>query len=586
MRRLSPRKPSIFAHAVIAADLPGRSWRGVALAACALAAALVISLAASGSARAQGSALATCFWEGPISTKQPSSRGFDGRNFNFPEESATYWLARFNLPSGTKLVLKGQYAHGRYESLNAYTDGAPTDALSDFETRPDPGSTNPFIAGDRRDLPNRSYSATVLDASPPADPGARSPNTLYAHPDAGKPIELLYRVYEPDRGLDLAGGTGLPHPELVHADGTVSRDDAACQEINDPDRSIPVQTTPAPEWQAAVRTPGCDPDTNPAYNPTRWERFFSLDYASLAVISDCTEQGRAARRGMAVQPKGGLYSNRDNAYVYAHLSRRFGPLLVVRAKLPTVPATYDGEKTMGSGQLRFWSLCTGESRVTTRTPGCISDRQLPIDRDRMYTVVVSRAADRPANATRGCGVGWVDWGLRGDAAGRPDYGLLIMRNMLPATSFAQAIQNVQKPGTEPQVMGGYFPSSAYSSKSQFEGRGCPSSRLSLRGRRLRVRRRGRRVRLRVDFASSESACTGRVRISARRRGGRRGRTLGRTSFSVAGGASRRVTVRLTRAGRRALRRRRKLRVIVVARGRTSWDNVVSARRTYRLSTTR
>jgi hypothetical protein len=553
----------------------------LATASALIAALLVLGWPAPGSAQAQGGALATCFWEGPISTKQPSTRGFDGRNFNFPEESATYWLARFRLPSGAKLILRGQYAHARYESLNAYSDGAPTDALPDLQTQPDPGSTNPFIEGHRRDLASRSYGVTVLDADPPADPSTRSPNTLYAHADANNPIELLYRVYEPDRGLDLAGGTGLPRPELTLSDGRVLRDEAACQQINDPNRDIPVQTIPAAEWQAATRAPGCDPDTNPAYNPTRWERFFSLDYASLGVISDCTSAGFAARRGMSVQPAGGLYSNRDNAYIYAHLSRRFGPLLVLRAKLPTLPQTYGGEKTMGGGQLRFWSLCTGESRVTTRTPGCLADRQLPIDRDRRYTIVVSRAGDRPANATRGCGVGWVDWGVRGDAAGRPDYGLVIMRNMLPAASFAEAIQRVQKPGTEPQVMRDYFPNSSYTTKPQFEALGCPSSRLSLRGRRLRARR-GSRVRVRLAFSSSESECSGKVRIAARRRGGRTGRILGRGRFSVSGGKSRLVTLRLTRAGRRSLRRHRKLKVILVARGRTSWDNALIARRTYAL----
>jgi hypothetical protein len=524
--------------------------------------------------------LATCFWEGPISTQQPSTRGFDGRNFNFPEESATYWLARFNLPSGARLRLKGRYAHGRYQSINSYSDGAPTDALADFQTEPDPGSTNPFIPGHRRDLARRSYTVTVLNARPPDS--ARARNTLYAQPDPGKPIELLYRVYEPDRGRDLAGGTGLPRPELVLSGGGVKRDQAACAAINDSDRSIPVQTTPAPEWQAAVRAPGCDPSTNPAYNPVRWERFFTLDYASLAVISDCTAPGRAARRNMSVQPKGGLYSNRDNAYIYAHLSRHFAPLLVLRAKLPTFPATYDAQTRMGGGQLRFWSLCTGESRVTTRTPDCIADRQVPTDRNRRYTVVVSRAADRPSNARRGCGVGWIDWGLRGDAAGRPDYGLVIMRNMLPA-SFAEAIQNVQRPGTEPSVMREYFPASSYATKPGFEAQGCPASRLAIRSRRLRARR-NRRVRIRVAFNSPAPSCAGRVRIATRRRYGRRHRrrTLGRKSFSVAGGATRRVSMRLNRRGRRTLRRHGKKKVIVLARCRTSWDTVVIARRKYRL----
>src|SRR3954451_16280448 len=104
---------------------------------------LVASQVGVAAATAASHPLATCFWEGPISTQQPSTRGFDGRNFNFPEESATYWLSRFNLPSGARLRLKGRYAHGRYQSLNSYSDGAPTDALADFQTAPDPGSTNP-----------------------------------------------------------------------------------------------------------------------------------------------------------------------------------------------------------------------------------------------------------------------------------------------------------------------------------------------------------------------------------------------------------------------------------------------------------
>src|SRR5215216_8051749 len=88
-------------------------------------------LLAASPAAAQERPLATCFWEGPISTERPTTRGFDGRNFNFPEESATYWNARFSLPSGARLVLVGGYPHGRYMSVNAYSDGAPTDALSD-----------------------------------------------------------------------------------------------------------------------------------------------------------------------------------------------------------------------------------------------------------------------------------------------------------------------------------------------------------------------------------------------------------------------------------------------------------------------
>ena len=130
--------------------------------------------------------------------------------------------ARFSLPAGSTLELRGRYPHGRYMSLNAYSDGAPTDTLSDVAIEPDPGSTNPFVAGDRRDLRKRAWQVTVLDQPLPAERRARAEHALRAAAGAGAAIELVYRVYEPDRGLDLDGGTGLPRAELRLADGSVA----------------------------------------------------------------------------------------------------------------------------------------------------------------------------------------------------------------------------------------------------------------------------------------------------------------------------------------------------------------------------
>jgi hypothetical protein len=117
-------------------------------------------------------------------------------------------------------------------------------------------------------------------------------------------------------------------------------------------------------------------------------------------------------------------------------------------------------------------LCTGESGVTVRTPDGLADRQVPIDRKRRYTIVVSKRADRPANARPRCGVGWLDWGERGDGVGDPDYGLLLLRNMLVSPRFAEAIQNVERAGTEPDVMGEYLPTATYATRAEFESQGC------------------------------------------------------------------------------------------------------------------
>ena len=454
-----------------------RALAALTVSGAAIVGALASATAGTGAAGGGASApaahpLATCFWEGPISTRRPTTRGFDGRNFNFPEESATYWLSRFNLPDGAKLVLRGRYPHGRYMSLNAYANAVPTDALSDIAIRPRPGHTNPFVAGHRRDLRKRSWEVEVLDAPPPADRTERAPNTIYARPAGGAAIEVAYRVYEPDRGLDLTGGTGLPRASVVLADGTSLHGEAACARINDPDREITLDTTPEGQWDIRHTAPGCDPATNPAYAPPRWERFFTLAYAALSVITDCTALGRETRLGATPPPEVANYANKDSAYVYSHLSRKFGPLVVLEGRLPRFPQTRDGQRVMPGGQLRFWSMCTGESRVTVRTPDCLADRQVPIDRRREYTIVVSKRADRPANARRRCGIGWLDWGERGDGVGDPDYGLLIMRNMLVSPRFAEAIQNVRRAGTEPEVIGPYLPSAAYTSREEFEARGC------------------------------------------------------------------------------------------------------------------
>jgi len=419
-----------------------------------------------------GIPLATCFWEGPISTKRPTTRGFDGRNFNFPEESATYWLARLNLPEGSRLKLRGRYPHGRYMSVNSYSDGAPTDALSDVAIEPRPGSRNPFHAGARRDLEQRSWRVTVLNAPPPLDAASREPNTLYAQPATGAAIELAYRVYEPDRGYGFTGGTELPRAVLVLKDGTHARGDDACAAVNDPNRDITVQTIPEALWETARATPGCDAETNPAYDPIRWERFFNVNYASLAVITDCTNAGREARLQMDVESEGGFYSNRDSAYIFAHLSRDFGPVVVLRGRLPDFPQTVAGPRRMPAGELRFWSLCTGESRVTTRTPDCLADRQVLAQSGRSYTIVVSKREDRPVNARAGCGVAWLDWGERGDGAGDPDYALLIMRNMLVDPDWDEAIQRVERPSEEAGVMKEHFPRSSYETVEEFEAGGC------------------------------------------------------------------------------------------------------------------
>lgn len=439
--------------------------------------ALAALAAGAGAQSAPASAASTsdCFWLGPISVRQRSAapERFNGRYFNFPEESATYWLARFRLAAGQRLVLRGDYPHARYESLNSYAaGGTPTFSLPDVRIAPDRGATNPFVAGARRDRKRRGWTVRVAGREAPAA-GSVPANVMYAPSSPSFASELVLRVYEPDRGRDLTGGVGLPAPELVEPDGTRVRGlSGVCGAVNAPDRSIErtVQDIPVATWQSLVATPGpkADPATSPAFDPPLWERFFNQGFAAGAF----TQAAGNPRPDTGMVDVGGFYSNRDTRYVITHLSRRLGKVVVIRARMPTFPQTYRGERTMGEGQLRFWSLCSNEGRATTYAADCLADRQVPLDRKRRYTIVVSKSADRPANARKRCGVAWLKWPRRGDAAGRPDYALLIMRNMLASPGFEQAVQNIERFGDERSVMGAYFPRSSYSSTKAFEARGC------------------------------------------------------------------------------------------------------------------
>jgi hypothetical protein len=137
--------------------------------------------------------------------------------------------------------------------------------------------------------------------------------------------------------------------------------------------------------------------------------------------------------------------------VYGFLSVEFGQIAVLHAKLPSTPHTFSGEPRMGTGQLRFWSMCTGGSG--TQAYACLVDKDVPVDRHGYFTIVVSTPGDRPADAITRCGAAWLPYGPQPQTT-------VIMRNMLPSPGFAQAIQNAQ-PGTEHKTMGAYYPSSRY-----------------------------------------------------------------------------------------------------------------------------
>jgi hypothetical protein len=167
------------------------------------------------------------------------------------------------------------------------------------------------------------------------------------------------------------------------------------------------------------------------------------------------------------ESRGGFFSDGNNAYVYAFMSRSLGRVLVLHGRLPHVPETYDGQRVFTRGQLRYWSMCSVSMQPygVTDTIGCVNDSRLRTNRRGWYTLVVSTPEDRPANATRRCGVTWLPFGIRPTAA-------LVMRNQLADPDFAHSVQKVRRPGTEREVMGDFLPRGHYTGTRAFQRRGC------------------------------------------------------------------------------------------------------------------
>lgn len=415
---------------------------------------------------------ASCFWSEAVTA--------EANNTQYPDGGAAYWFSSYTVPEGATVRLHGVYPHARYASFNAYgpdpttgVDGVPVAAVADVDLAPDSGSSNPFVAGADRTVEARAYTLDVVGGEAG---GATEANVLDG---GGAEQQLIYRVYVPDDGRDVTGDGGLPEAELVQADGTVLTGEEACTELG-VDTVLHTDGLPSLDestYRSLVALG--EPATHPAFDPVEWHAFFNTRHALLSTFYAHTAQEPALAEVDATKV-GGFYSNADNAYVVAAVNRLLGSdpdghnLLVLEGTAPTTPATSDGQPTMGEGEVRYWSLCQNESPVTTRVSGCLYDEQVPTDDEGRYTIVLGRPEDRPDNATDECGVAWLDWGP-GDGVSRAEAGTLLLRNMLPADDFAAAIQRIEAPGEEAEVLGDHLPTGTYVAPDAFADRGCPAA---------------------------------------------------------------------------------------------------------------
>jgi len=440
-----------------------------------------ISSAAEPAPLLYGGEFSTCFWHvGAI--------GVESYNIAYPDAGAHYWGAMYTPVAGAKLRIKGTFPYARYSSINAYDRlGAIQDTVSDFQWNPDTGSSNPFRPGTRRNVANRNYTLTLSPdwgGVPVADRRQSLParNTVYTSPLFGDTIRgIAIRIYIPNTGMDIRGGVALPEPELTLANGTVLTGQQACDALGSevPQAIDPSALLLSTSQYNALRyqkdSHGKDIHAN--YFPAlakgvpNWRVQYTRQYLLNLYHPEADPLQGATKAGQS-----GFFPNGDNQYVRNAINRKFGKIYALRGTLATTAVTHDSPTAIWAAtQLRYQSFCMNESPKTTRVMDCVYDEEIPLRTGRKYLVVTSRAADRPSNATKACGVAWIEWSPRGDGGADTDFGWMQIRNMLPGASFTHAIQDTKVPGDEKSTLGAYLPTSKYySSKASFQKLGCPA----------------------------------------------------------------------------------------------------------------
>lgn len=355
-------------------------------------------------------------------------------NVEYPDLNAKYWGRELVPPLGGRLVIKGEFPAARYFSFHVYDEKlVPLDSIYDSQIVPDPGSSNPYVRKPKRHSGDH-YTIYVDFTEKPSDP---APNTLYVgDTPQGTPTPegtLMYRVYVSDNPAEAAGNVPLPQVTWESEEGAPIQEYGACAS-----NSIEIggqlnEEIADSNWPEGVPAP----EVPEATNPPTWARAFGSELV-------------------------GVWANQQVAYLKATISRQYGDVVVIHGKAPTFPNTRAGQPPYRKRQVRYWSIC--ENAETTRVLACQADYHAAL-KGGYYTYVVSDPDERPANATAANGVTWLPWG------GTMASGQVIYRNMLPAPSFAQAVQNVPEGASPQPLMGAYFPQAVYCAKATFEAGG-------------------------------------------------------------------------------------------------------------------
>jgi hypothetical protein len=238
---------------------------------------------------------------------------------------------------------------------------------------------------------------------------------------------IIYRIYASNKGLEQNAGVPLPSITVIDQDGR-SHLLPQCHSHGAADRIANLTRT--------LGSQGLD------VRAALQEVFGNVQPPTTATAS-CQ-----ATPLLSVIPgsTGGYFPNPNNKYIaIGGLCLERDRLVVVRGKGAIFPDTFNGNPIWEPPgvMMRYWSMCNNNERLPYPVVACSADYKTNLDSKGYYTYVLSPPGGNDPTVAPSwvpSDANWLPWGSRVVP------NILLLRNMLPDSSFTHSVQAAAQAG--------------------------------------------------------------------------------------------------------------------------------------------
>ncbi len=334
------------------------------------------------------------------------------------------------VPEGGRVEFSGEFPYARYFAFHPSDfDTNNLETLVDVDLDPDEGSANPF-RGPVPEGMGRRFTAHLVFSAKPEDP---APNTSYVGEKVNggnnQAVFVIYRTTGSELGAMPPNNTGVPVPAIT---------------IYDADDNVTLHFDEA------------DPYPSGSTPPVETTKFAPLPIPDSRAINWPEGFGVKSNWGLPYD----ILASADILYVVTPYTDRLGDVFVCRGKAFQTPATPREPVYAPGKDIRGYTVTTYNFWAGICNDAVI-DHEIVVDEDGFYTLVVSTADARPANASPENGVTWLDWGPYLD-------GQLTWRFLLRREPMLVALHDAIVSGEPTPEIAPYVPVARHVSKAAFE----------------------------------------------------------------------------------------------------------------------